>query len=135
MDNLRKIGTKIYYCKKTGNVLLKIDDRMGFVKETTFDEDYETYKELNERKKDTIDLLKYEYGVFFNLCKDNNFFHYDLEKKELVFKKVDIEEEPKLTEIDLLKKKLLEMESIINEQDQVITDNAYDLALMKVNEQ
>ena len=33
---IKQIGTKIYYCNITGNVIKIIGDMMGYVKETTF---------------------------------------------------------------------------------------------------
>ena len=54
---MKKIGTKIYYCFLTGNVIKIIGDCQGYVRETTFDEDYEIYSELKERDKNTIGLL------------------------------------------------------------------------------
>ena len=46
-DKMKQIGTKVYYCLLTGNVIKIIGDMMGYVRETTFDEDYEIYTELN----------------------------------------------------------------------------------------
>ena len=34
---IKQIGTKIYYCLLTGNVIKIIGDCQGYVKETTFD--------------------------------------------------------------------------------------------------
>ena len=57
---MKKIGTKIYYCFLTGNVIKIIGDMQGYVRQTTFDEDYEIYTELKEREKSSIGLLQYE---------------------------------------------------------------------------
>ena len=42
---IKQIGTKIYYCLLTGNIIQIIGDCQGYVRETTFDEDYEIYSE------------------------------------------------------------------------------------------
>ena len=62
---IKQIGTKIYYCLITGNVIKIIGDMQGYVKVTSFDEDYEIYPELKERSKETIGLLTFEYGEYF----------------------------------------------------------------------
>ena len=59
---IKQIGTKVYYCNLTGNVLQIIGDSQGYVIETTFDEDYEIYTKLKERDKNSIGLLKFDYG-------------------------------------------------------------------------
>ena len=51
---IKQIGTKIYYCLVTGNVIKITGDMMGYVKETTFDEDIEIYTELKERDINSI---------------------------------------------------------------------------------
>ena len=52
---MKKIGTKIYYCLLTGNVIKIIGDMQGYVKETTFDED------LGADSLDLFDLvMKFE---------------------------------------------------------------------------
>ena len=59
---MKKIGTKLYYCLLTGNVLQLVGDMAGNVIEPTFEQDYEVYNNLKERDKSTIGLLKFEYG-------------------------------------------------------------------------
>ena len=80
-----KIGTKIYYCLVTGNVVKIIGDMQGYVKESTFDEDCEIYTELKERDKDSMGLLTFEYGEYPKLSKDSTGVMVNLETKELIF--------------------------------------------------
>lgn len=61
---INKIGSKIYYCTKTGNILVQIGDMQGFVEKTTFEEDYEIYANLKEREKFSIGLLEFEFGEY-----------------------------------------------------------------------
>lgn len=82
---IKQIGTKIYYCNLTGNVIKIIGDMQGYVKETTFKEDYLIYKELNEKEKETIGLIQLEYGQYEILSKDSTGVMVDLETKELIF--------------------------------------------------
>lgn len=101
---IKQIGTKIYYCLLTGNVIKIIGDMQGYVKETTFDEDYEIYSELKEREKSSIGLLTFNYGEYPKLSKGSTGVMVNLETKELIF---SYEELPTLpqepTEIEKLK--------------------------------
>ena len=82
---IKQIGTKLYYCLLTGNVLQIIGDMMGYVRETTFDEDIEIYTELKERDIESIGLLQFEYGEYPKLSQNASGVMVDLETKELIF--------------------------------------------------
>lgn len=53
------IGRRIYYDKTTGNVILDTGEMVGFVTPTTIDEDFETYKALKERVRDTVSVIQF----------------------------------------------------------------------------
>ena len=91
---IKQIGTKIYYCLLTGNVIKIVGDCQGYVKETTFDEDYEIYSELKEREKSSIGLLQIEYGEYPKLSQNSTGVMVDLETKELIFSYEDLPAEP-----------------------------------------
>ncbi|WP_342435906.1 hypothetical protein NSS79_20500 [Paenibacillus sp. FSL L8-0436] len=59
-----KIGTKIYYEKATGNVILNTGERAGAVVETTREQDFASYKVLSERVEETVGLIELEYGQY-----------------------------------------------------------------------
>ena len=107
---MKQIGTKIYYCPLTGNVIKIIGDMQGHVKETTFNEDIEIYAELKERDKDAIGLLTFEYGEYPKLSKNATGVMVDLETKELIFSYDELPQEPiEPTEIEIMQneKKIL----------------------------
>ena len=108
---IKKIGTKIYYCLLTGNVLKIVGDMYGYVLETTFDEDYKIYTELNERDKESIGLLQFNYGQFPKLSQDATSVIVDLETKELIFSYEEFPQES--TELEILENKvsILEVEN------------------------
>ena len=91
---IKQIGTKIYYCLLTGNVIKIIGDMMGYVKETTFSEDIEIYTELKERDINTIGLLQFNYGEYPKLSKNSSGVIVDLETKELIFSYEELPAEP-----------------------------------------
>ena len=82
---IKQIGTKIYYCLLTGNIIKIMGDMQGYVKETTFNEDIEIYSELKERDRDSIGLLQFNYGEYPKLSKNSTGVMVDLESKELIF--------------------------------------------------
>ena len=82
---IKQIGTKIYYCTITGNVIKVIGDMQGYVRETSFNEDIEIYTELKERDIESIGLLQFKYGEYPKLSKDSTGVMVDLDTKELIF--------------------------------------------------
>ncbi|OAA94074.1 hypothetical protein [Clostridium coskatii] len=66
---MQQIGRRIYYDKNTGNVLLNTGEMQGAddaLKETTIDEDFQTYKVLSQRNKDSVGVIQLEYGQLNN---------------------------------------------------------------------
>ena len=104
---IKQIGTKIYYCLLTGNVIKIIGDMQGYVRETTFSEDIEIYTELKERDIESIGLLQFEYGEYPKLSKNSTGVMVDLETKELIFSYEELPQIPQEpTEIEILANKI-----------------------------
>lgn len=124
---IKQIGTKIYYCLLTGNIVKIIGDMQGYVKETTFDEDIEIYTELKERDRDSIGLLQFNYGEYPKLSQNASGVMVDLETKELIFSYEELPQEPQEpTEIEVMQGKLsiLEAENETLKQELSITQDA-----------
>lgn len=121
---MKQIGTKLYYCLLTGNVIKIIGDCQGYVRETTFDEDYEIYTELKEREKSSIGLLQFNYGEYPKLSKGSTGVMVNLETKELIFSYEELPQEP--TEIEIIQEKIsiLEAENETLKQELSITQDA-----------
>ena len=127
---IKQIGTKIYYCLVTGNVIKIIGDMQGYVKETTFDEDIEIYTELKERDRDSIGLLQFEYGEYPKLSKDSTGDMINLETKELIFSYEELPIPPQEpTEIEIMQEKISQLEEKINKLQNSI--NEMNLAILK----
>nr|DAU98023.1 MAG TPA: hypothetical protein [Caudoviricetes sp.] len=90
---MKEIGTKIYYLKSNGNIIIESGDMMGCVVETSFDEDYNNYTDLSKYAKDSIGCLKLEYGELGKLLADHkaNSFKVDVSSSphKLVFEWID----------------------------------------------
>ena len=124
---MKQIGTKIYYCLLTGNVIKIIGDMMGYVRETTFDEDIEIYTELKERDINTIGLLQFNYGEYPKLSKGSTGVMVNLETKELIFSYEELPTPPQEpTEIEIIQDKIsiLEAENETLKQELSITQDA-----------
>lgn len=57
-----KIGRKIYYDKLTGGIILELGECQGYLIETTIEQDFECFIELNQRIPSTVGLIQLEYG-------------------------------------------------------------------------
>nr|DAF47283.1 MAG TPA: hypothetical protein [Siphoviridae sp. ctb3910] len=90
---MKKIGTKIYYLKSNGNIIIESGDMMGCVVETSFDEDYNNYTDLSKYAKDSIGCIKLEYGELGKLLEEHkaNSFKVDISSQphKLVFEWID----------------------------------------------
>lgn len=127
---IKYIGTKIYYCNFTGNVIKEVKDMKGIITATTFDEDYETYHELNERKKDTIGFIQFEYGQYEKLSKDSTGVMVNLETKELIFTYEEIPVPPQEpTEIEKLQNKIDILEGKTSQLKQENADLTFALMI------
>ena len=108
---MKEIGTKIYYLKSNGNIIIETGDMMGCVVETSFDEDYNNYTDLSKYAKDSIGCLKLEYGELGKLLEEHkaNSFKVDVSSNphKLVFEWIDYDTgkpgEPPKTMEELIK--------------------------------
>lgn len=108
---MKKIGTKIYYLKSNGNIIIESGDMMGCVVETSFDEDYNNYTDLSKYAKDSIGCLKLEYGELGKLLEEHkaNSFKVDISSQphKLIFEWIDYDTgepaEPPKTMEELIK--------------------------------
>ena len=113
---IKQIGTKIYYCLLTGNVIKITGDMMGYVKVTSFDEDIEIYAELKERDKDSIGLLTFDYGEYPKLSQNATGVMVDLETKELIFSYEELPQEPiEHTEIEIMQNEIKSLKEELNQ--------------------
>ena len=127
---IKQIGTKIYYCLLTGNVIKIIGDMMGYVKSTSFDEDIEIYTELKERDKNTIGLLQFKYGEYPKLSQGSTGVMVNIETKELIFSYEELPQGPiEPTEIEIMQNRINQLEEEINKLQYLI--NELNLTVLK----
>ena len=127
---IKQIGTKIYYCPLTGNVIKKIGDMQGYVKETTFNEDIEIYTELKDRNRGSIGLLTFNYGEYPKLSQNASGVMVDLKTKDLIFSYEELPQEPiEPTEIEVMQNRINQLEEEINKLQYSI--NELNLTVLK----
>jgi len=80
MNKHIEIGRKIYYDKSTGEILVSVGERSGFVRETTVEEDIATFKVLSERNRETFDYIQLEYGQYSQDFMECNGYRVNIEK-------------------------------------------------------
>lgn len=80
------IGMKIYYDKATGNVIHNTGEYVGrgYV-ETTEDQDFASIKELAQRVRETVAVIKLQYGQYSREFAQCDSYRVDSETGELVF--------------------------------------------------
>ena len=127
---IKQIGSKIYYCLLSGNVIKIIGDMQGYVRETSFNEDIEIYTELKERDIESIGLLQFEYGEYPKLSQNSTGVMVDLETKELMFSYEELPTPPQEpTEIEIMQEKISQLEEEINKLQYSI--NELNLTVLK----
>lgn len=136
---MKKIGRRIYYDKETGNVLVNIIQRQGFVKETTAEQDIETFKALSERNRDTFSYIELEYGQYAQDFAECNGYRVNPETKELEFSYPDpnekepeepVYQEPLTEQIKILGQDVTDSKIESMEQGQKQSD--FDIRLLEL---
>lgn len=95
-----KIGSKIYFEKNTGNVLLNTGEMCGSVRETTIVEDFENYIQLKDRIMESIGCIQLEYGQYKNEFTTCTGYNINIETNEIIFDFTPIETTPTIEDIN-----------------------------------
>lgn len=140
---ITEIGTKIYYLKSNGNIILETGDCKGYVKETTVEEDFLNYAKLKEYNKEQVGVIQLKYGELDKLLKENksNYYTVDVSKEphKLIFKWIDPETqepgEPPKTETELLKEELADTKKELDQTKLELSTAITELADMVLVEQ
>lgn len=80
-----KIGKRIFYDNRNGEVIAIVGERSGHVRPTTVEEDIESFPALMERNRETFDHLDLEYGSFQEDFSSGKLVAVNLETMELKF--------------------------------------------------
>lgn len=80
-----QIGRKIYFDKFTGNILVEIGERIGGVRDTTQDEDFASYSNLQGRTIESVGVLQLEYGQYSEQFQNCYGYSVNPETNKIVF--------------------------------------------------
>lgn len=108
-----KVGRRVFYDVRNGEVLAVVGERSGHVRPTTVEEDIDSFPILQERNADTFDYIDLEYGQYKEDFQRATSIAVDLDTKEVVFNFEGIDEEPIYQEPLTEKVERLEKESLI----------------------
>ena len=118
------VGSRIYYLKENGNVILRTSEGEGHLIELTPEQDWEVYEALKGYNKEAVDFIQLEYKEFeteFNECTD---YHVDTDKKELVFEYGEKPPAPEVPHTPTVHERLEALEKTNAEQDLLISELA-----------
>ncbi|GAA0389528.1 hypothetical protein [Paenibacillus motobuensis] len=82
---MKRVERKIYYDRVTGNVLVNTGEHFGYVRETTQEEDFATYRALAGRVPETIGCLQLDYGQYAQDFAECNGYRVNPETLKLEF--------------------------------------------------
>jgi len=82
---LLEIGRRIYFDKKTGDVLADTGESSGSVRPKTVEDDIEEYKALTERNRATFDFIELAYGQYSQDFMECNGYRINPQTKEIEF--------------------------------------------------
>jgi len=112
-----KIGRKIYYDNRTGIVVVNTGERIE-ERETTEEEDFAGFVELAERTKETIGVIKLEYGQYGEEFNSHNGYKINLDTLKIEFSYPDPSEPEKPPVFKKpLTEQLKELETKMDEKD------------------
>lgn len=130
---IKQIGTKIYYCNITGNVIKIIGDMLGYIRETSIEEDFLIYEELKERNRDSVGLIQLEYGKYLLLSKNSTGVIVDLGTKELIFTYKEMSQPPQEPTLeDMVKEQGYKISTLESEFKKVKEQNERILEFARV---
>ena len=116
------IGSRIYFLKENGNVILRTSEGEGHLIELTPEQDWEVYEGLKGYNKEAVDFiqLKYrQYSTEFSECTD---YHVDVAKKEIVFEYGEKPPAPEVPHTPTVHERLDALEQVNAEQDMLIME-------------
>jgi hypothetical protein len=82
---INKIGRRLYFEVATGNILVDTGEKIGYVRQTTVEEDIASYKVLSERNRNTFDYIELPYGAYAEDFMECNGYRVNPETKQLEF--------------------------------------------------
>ena len=126
---MTKIGKRIFYDNRNGEVIAIVGERSGHVRPTTVEEDIESFPKLQERNRETFDYIDLECGDFAQDFDEGELAAVDTGTKELKFVYRDDEAQtprsPLSKEVEELKRRTSASESAVLDVMEMIFDGIH----------
>ena len=127
------IGSRIYYLKINGNVILRTNEGEGHLIEVTPEQDWEIYSELKKYDKEAVDYIQLEYNQYSTEFRECTGYHIDIDKKEIVFEYGEKPDSPDIPQTPSLHERMDTQEARNSEQDDLLFEQSYEIAMLKLN--
>ncbi|GGF77156.1 hypothetical protein GCM10010912_22790 [Paenibacillus albidus] len=127
-----QIGMKIYFDKTTGNVILNTGEYVGrgYV-ETTEDQDFASYKELAQRIRETVGVVKLQYGQYSREFAQCDSYRVNPDNSTLEFTYPGPQVDPMRERVEALEAQNEQLAADLKDTQVALTDNYEELQAAK----
>ena len=133
MAGYKYIGKRIYYLKVDGRVILDTGEAEGWVNPTTSEDDWRIYTELSKYNKSEVDFIELQFGEFKTEFAECTSYRVNVDTKTLEFDYTPVPEPPEVPVKPSLHERMATQEARNSEQDDMIFEQSYEIAMLKLN--
>ena len=143
MAGYKYLGKRIYYLKIDGRVILDTGEAEGWVVEnphelqdpplTKKEYDFKIYAELQKYNPDEVDFIELQFGEFKTEFAECTSYRVNVETKKLEFDYTPVPPAPDVPTSPTLHERMETQENRNNEQDDMIFEQSYEIAMLKLN--
>lgn len=130
MAGYKYIGKRIYYLKVDGRVVLDTGEAEGWVNQTTSEDDWRIYTELQKYNPEEVDYIELKWGEFKTEFAESTSYKINIDRKEIEFDYTPIPDSPDVPRKPSIHERMDTQENTNNEQDELIISNAANIAIM-----
>ena len=127
------IGSRVFFLKENGNVILKTGEAEGWVNPTTVEEDFKNYTELSKYNRDVVDYIELQFGEFKTEFAECTSYRVNIQTKELEFDYTPVPEPPDVLQTPTIHERVQTLEKNNSKQDDMIFEQSYEIAMLKLN--
>lgn len=133
MAGYKYIGKRIYYLKVDGRVVLDTGEAEGWVNQTTTEDDWRIYSELQKYNKTEVDYIELQFSEFKTEFAECTSYRVNVETKTLEFDYTPIPDPPDIPQTPSLHERMDTQEARNSEQDDLLFEQSYEIAMLKLN--
>ena len=127
------IGSRVFFLKENGNVILKTGEAEGWVNPTTVEEDFKNYTELSKYNRDVVDYIELQFGEFKTEFAECTSYRVNTDTKQLEFDYTQVPEPPDVPQTPTIHERVQTLEKNNSKQDDMIFEQSYEIAMLKLN--